>query len=116
MPMMLQMYFGAVRVKMRQAKRMAGPVHSNCPRWRKSKYAPPSFTKNAMARIISSAGNTTFSTTLLICVAASFHVYSTAPATSPPAASAEVQQREVRSKSVNVRIIIFLYFKKSQPP
>lgn len=33
-PMIFQMYFGATRLKIRQAKRMAGPVHSNCPLWR----------------------------------------------------------------------------------
>ena len=31
--MIFQMYFGATRLKIRQAKRMAGPVHSNCPLW-----------------------------------------------------------------------------------
>ena len=38
-----------------------------------------------MARIISSAGNTTLSTTVFIWLAASFHVLSTAEATSPAA-------------------------------
>ncbi len=33
-PMIFQMYFGAIKLKIRQAKRMAGPVHSNWPRCR----------------------------------------------------------------------------------
>lgn len=32
--MIFQMYFGAESEKMRQARRMAGPTHSNCPLWR----------------------------------------------------------------------------------
>lgn len=30
-PMMFQIYFGAESEKIRQARRMAGPIHSNCP-------------------------------------------------------------------------------------
>lgn len=33
-PMIFQMYFGAIKLKIRQANRIAGPVHSNCPLWR----------------------------------------------------------------------------------
>ena len=61
------MYSGAVRVKIRQANRIAGAVNSKLPCFLYSKYAVPTLTKNRIARIISTTGNTTLLTTSLTC-------------------------------------------------
>ena len=69
----------------------------------------PSLVKKAMARTMSSAGKTTFSTTVLIWVAASVQVLSTAEATSP-AAKAGAQQRAATTMAAARIRNIFLNF------
>ena len=84
------MYSGAVSVKIRQAKRIAGAVNSKLPCFLYSKYAVPTLTKNRMARIMSTTGKTTLLTTSLTCSWADSHVFSMAPATSPVAKAVAV--------------------------
>lgn len=61
------------------------------------------------------AGNTTVSTTLLVCFTASFQIPSTALATSPFAARAEVLQKCSQEQQCQQKHHNFLCFKRFPP-
>ena len=107
-----QIYSGAVRVNIRQAKRIPIGVHSICPCLRYSMYARPIFTNSSIASITSITGNTTSSTTDFICPFAEFHVPATAPATSP-SACADITARFANAitdaSSQAIALLIFFF-------
>ena len=89
-------------------------AHAFCSRSK----AVPTFTKNRIARIISTTGKTTLLTTVLICVWACVQVCSMAPATSPAAkAGMALAATSKVTMAADRRIfVVFFLHKLHYPP